>query len=248
MRIISISNHKGGTGKTTTTLNLGKALALQGKKVLVIDLDPQANLSQSLGIENPEHSIYQTLVEKQPLPLVSISERFDLVPSELNLTTAEIDLQGGIVGISRLKNALRKVSYDFVLIDCPPSLGILTLSALLASTHILIPVEAHFLSTKGLVTIMERVEELQEGMNPHLELLGLVMTKTENTKLSQDTTEVIADVFKQKLFKTTIRKNVSLAEAPAKGTDIFSYAPKSYGAIDYAHLAEEILAYYGKTV
>lgn len=239
-KIISISNHKGGTGKTTTTLNLGRALSLQGNTVLIIDLDPQTNLTTILGV-TPEQSLVGVYMDKQPLPIHSILKNFDLVPSELDLTIVEPSIHGDISKVTRLKTALRNSDYDFVLIDCPPSLSSLTLSAFVASNYVLVPVESQFLATHGLMRIIETIEQLQEGLNPHLDLLGLVMTMADNTRLSADTISSVSEIFQEKVFSTTIRRNIALAESPTMSQTIFEYASNSNGAKDYKKLAQELL-------
>ncbi len=243
-KVITIINHKGGTGKTTTTINLGKALQLKNYRVLLIDFDPQANLSQSLGQFQPESSIYASIIENKPLHIISIAENFSLIPAELNLAEAESKLLTHPEGYYRLKSVLdpTRESYDFILIDCPPSLALLTFNACFASTHVLIPVQSQFLATQGLHTIIDLLKTVQTGfINPNLRLLGLFLTMTERTVLSQSIAESLGKEYGKKLLNTVIRKNIALAECPAVGQDIFTYAPHSNGATDYQKLAEEVL-------
>jgi len=249
-KVIMVINHKGGTGKTTTAINLGKALHLKNYRVLLIDFDPQANLSQSLGQFQPESSIYASIIENKPLHIISIAENFSLIPAELNLAEAESKLLTHPEGYYRLKSVLDPIqkSYDFILIDCPPSLALLTFNACFASTDVLIPVQSQFLATQGLHTIIDLLKTVQTGfINPNLRLLGLFLTITERTVLSQSVAESLKNEYGDKLFQTVIRKNIALAECPAVGQDIFTYAPDSNGAKDYQKLAEELLARLAET-
>lgn len=241
--VIAVINHKGGVGKTTTTLNLGKALALCGKKTLIIDIDPQANLSQSIGIEEPDMHVYQAMLENTPLPIIHLAENFDLIPTDLDLSEAELKLQNDVNGYFKLRNALKeaKSEYDFVLIDCPPSLGILTTNALIAATHILVVVQSEYLAVKGLQTILKLVESVRENLNPDLEVLGMLVTQINKTIFRQNIAETLRNIYQGKVFQTVIRQNISLAEASSVGQDIFTYNSKSAGAEDYMSLAKELL-------
>lgn len=243
-RIIAMVNHKGGVGKTTTTLHLGKALSMLGKKVLIIDSDPQANLSQSLKIEDPKKEIYHALCEKEKLPIQNISKDFDIVPASLALSGAELKLIGDINGYFRLKESLQalKTTYDYILIDCPPSLGILTVNALIAATEIMLIVQSQYLAIKGLQTIMELIDELRKNLNQHLKIGGLLLTQVNRTIVSKNIVEAVQAQHEEKVFKTVIRQNVAIVEASTMGQDIFSYAPESMAAEDYANLAKEITA------
>jgi chromosome partitioning protein len=242
-KIISILNHKGGTGKTTTTVNLGKALSLIGYKLLLIDLDAQANLSQSLGVEEEGETISEVFgLKLQQLPIKRISELLHLVPSSLDLSAIEPGMYSNINSYFLLKSLLErfKDSYDFILIDCPPSLGIFTQNALIASNSVLITVQAQFLALKGLDTVYNLITSIREKLNPSISVQGLVVTQTNHTKLSKDIVLSLKDTFKEKVYNTTIRQNVAIAEASANRQDIFSYNPESYGAVDYMNLAKEI--------
>ncbi|UZR97558.1 ParA family protein [Chondrinema litorale] len=243
MKVIAVVNHKGGVGKTTSVHNLSKALAIFGKKVLMVDNDPQANLTVSCGVKNIESSIYDTMCENKSLPVVPIAERLDLVPAELSYMNAEQKLQAEINGYFRMKKALKKEAkdYDYVLIDCPPSLGILTLNALIAANSILVVVESAFLSVKGLQTIIDVVKDVQEELNPDLETEGLLLTKLNHTVLRREMAETVRNVYPNKVFDTVIRQNVALEEASAAGSDIFEYDSNSNGATDYMQLCKEIL-------
>lgn len=243
-QIISILNHKGGTAKTTTTLNLGKALHLLGYKILLIDLDPQANLSQSLGIEDESETITEVFNQSsQNLPIRKIDEFFDLVPASLELSAVEPSLYTNIRSYLMLKKKLEPIQegYDFILIDCPPSLGILTQNSLIASDKVLITVQAQYLALKGLETVYALIASIKENLNHNISILGLVVTQVNHTKLSKEIIQSLKDSFQNKVFETPIRQNVALAEASLNRKDIFTYSPESYGAIDYMNLAKEML-------
>lgn len=242
-RTIAIVNHKGGVGKTTTTLNLGRALSLKGKKVLVIDIDPQANLSQSLGVEDADQNIYHAICEKKSLPILNIATDFDLVPASLDLSGAEVKLITEINGYFRLKSSLEPIrdTYDFILIDCPPSLGILTINALIASGEVIVVIQSQYLAIKGLNTILDSVEELRSNLNSELKILGMLLTQVNRTIISKTIVDSVHETHGEKVFNTVIRQNVALIEATTTGQDIFSYDDNSNGAEDYLNLAEEVL-------
>jgi len=242
-KIITLSNHKGGVGKTTSTVNLGAALNRAGKRVLLVDLDPQANLTQSLGLAGTEPTIYDALRATKPLTAVPVLEGFDVVPSTLDLSGAEIELSaetGREYVLKELLDAQRQ-SYDFILIDSPPSLGLLTLNALTASDEILIPLQAQYLATQGLSKLLEIVEKIQRRLNKSLSVGGVFLTQYDGRKiLNRNVAEALEGHFKGRIFATRIRDNVALAEAPTQGVDIFRYDPKSYGADDYNRLSQEV--------
>ncbi|HRJ31366.1 MAG TPA: ParA family protein [Cyclobacteriaceae bacterium] len=243
-QIISILNHKGGTAKTTTTLNLGKALSMLNTRVLLIDLDAQANLSQSLGIDDEPETIAESFSQKRKtLPIKQISETFHLVPASLDLSAIEPGLYANINSYFLLKSLLDQIKeqYEFILIDCPPSLGIFTQNALIASDSVLITVQAQFLSLRGLDTVYNLITSVREKLNDRIGIIGLLLTQTNNTRISKGIVESLRNSFNEKVFNTTIRQNVAIAEASAHRKDIFSYNPESYGAIDYMNLAKEIL-------
>jgi chromosome partitioning protein len=241
--IISVVNHKGGVGKTTTTHNLGKALSLEGKKVLLIDLDPQANLSQASGVETPNASIYKSLCENEDLFVVNLDKNLDLIPAEINLAEAEIRLQADVNGYFRLRTLLKNIlpKYDFILIDCPPSLGILTLNALIASQKAIVVVQAEYLAVKGLQTIFDLIIKLQENLNPNIEILGMLLTQLNHTIFRKEIADTVRNIYEGKVFENGIRQNITLAEATSAGQDVFAFDKHCTGAKDYKALALEIL-------
>ncbi len=244
-RLIAVLNHKGGVGKTTTTMNLGKGLSLLGKKVLLVDIDPQANLTQHCGVAHQvEKTIVDTLLNDEVLPILEIDTNFHLVPSELALATAESQLMSDVNGWFKLKNALKflKSNYDYILIDCPPSLGILTNNAVLASNDVIVVVETEYLAISGLGTITKHIDGIRRNsLNENINLMGLLFTKTNNTVVSKEIVKELSTVYKNKVFKSSIRRNISIVESAGNGTDIFSYAGGSHGAEDYMNFSKEVL-------
>jgi chromosome partitioning protein len=243
-KVISISNHKGGVGKTTSAINIGAALNNLGKKVLLIDLDPQANLTQSLGLTNQAITIYGALKGEHKLAPITILKGFDIVPSTLDLSGAEIELSSEPGREYILKELIESVksSYDFVIIDSPPSLGLLTINSFTAADEIIIPLQAQFLAMQGLAKLVEVVEKIKTRLNKGLKIGGVFITQYDGRKvLNRDVFETINTHFKSEVFNTKVRDNIALAEAPAQGLDIFRYNAKSNGAEDYLALAKEIL-------
>ena len=243
-KVISIANHKGGVGKTTSAINIGAGLNKLGKKILLIDLDPQANLSQSLGIADQERTIYGALRGEYKITPLQITKGLDIVPSTLDLSGAEVELSGEAGREYILKELLEPLrsSYDYIIIDSPPSLGLLTINALTASNEVIIPLQAQYLALRGLSKLLEVVEKITKRLNKELKVGGVFITQYDSRKvLNRDVVATIETHFKEELFNTKIRDNIALAEAPAKGVDIFSYQPKSYGAEDYLLLCKEII-------
>lgn len=243
-KVIAISNHKGGVGKTTTAVNLGAGLAREGKKILLIDLDPQANLSHCYGITKSETTIYDSLKDQKPVPTVKVLENLEVSPSNLDLAGAEIELNSEAGREFLLKDILDPIknNYDYVIIDCPPSLGLLTLNAFTAADEVIIPIQAHFLAIKGLAKIVEVINKIKKRINPKLEITGVVITLYDKRKvLHRDIEETINAYFGSKVYNTKIRQNIALAEAPARGLDIFRYDISSTGADDYYELTQEFL-------
>lgn len=246
-KIIAILNHKGGVGKTTTTINLAAALRQKKKHVLVIDLDGQANLTESFGfsIEEPK-TVYGAMRGEYPLPLMETESGITLVPSCLDLSAAESELINEPGREMILRGLISKLpessKYDYILIDCPPSLGLLTLNALTAADFLIIPVQAQFLAMRGMAKIMNVIGIVQERLNQNLRIGGIVITQFDGRKtLNKSVTEIIKDSFCDKVFRTIIRDNVALAEAPINGKNIYEYNKNCNGAQDYMSLAQEVL-------
>lgn len=246
-KIIAILNHKGGVGKTTTTINLAAAFQQKKKRVMVIDLDGQANLTESFGYSiEEEKTVYGALKGKYALPLIETESGITLVPSCLDLSAAESELINEPGREMILRGLIAKVpnidKFDYVLIDCPPSLGLLTLNALTASDYLIIPVQAQFLAMRGMAKIMNVIHIIQERLNPGLKVGGIIITQYDQRKtLNKSVSDLIKDSFCDQVFKTIIRDNVSLAEAPIKGQNIYEYNKNSNGAKDYMELAKEVL-------
>lgn len=243
-KIISISNHKGGVGKTTSTINIGCGFAQKGKKILLVDLDPQANLTQSLKISNVEISIYENLRgEKQIVP-IKYKNNVYVLPSSLDLSAAEIELSaepGREYILKELLNSI-KDQYDVIMIDCPPSLGLLTINALTASQSVIIPLVAEYLPLRGLAKLNDVIKKIQGRMNPELNIGAVFLTQFDSRKvLNRDVSESIKNFFGEKLMNTTISNNITLAEAPSQGKDIFLYNKSCKGAKDYEELCSELI-------
>jgi chromosome partitioning protein len=243
--VITIANWKGGVGKSSSAASIGAALAMKGRRVLLIDLDAQQNLSFMMGHnEDPEVSIYDALMKDAPLPIVKIKENLDLVPASVELARAEIDLATKIAREGILKSLLEDCigKYDYILLDCPPLLGIVTTNALVASDKLYMPLTAEALPVKGLTMLDDVVSEVKKRINHKLELGGVFFTRFNNRKLNREVVSMIEQRYGNKVFKTKIRENISIAEMPLTGESIFEYAPKSNGAVDYMALTDEIIA------
>ena len=250
MPTISLTNLKGGTAKTTSTINLGAGLRDQGKNVLLIDLDPQANLSQSMGLMDSQKTIYDVLKKEMTGDDASLSEivqavhGVDIVASSLDLAQAELELVS-IFGRERLLHRLLqkiKKEYDVILIDCPPSVAMLTVNALVASDYILLPVQAEFLGLNGVKSFMKTLHGLKKNLNLEAQVLGLFLTRYDSRKImNRQVWEELNTAYGDLLFETKIRTNIKLAQAQETGTDIFRHAPKSNGAQDYRALTMECL-------
>ncbi len=243
-KVISISNHKGGVGKTTSVVNIGAGLANQGYKVLLIDLDPQANLTLSYGINKPDSTIYEVLKGESAILPINIYERLDVVASTLDLSGAEMELSSEAGREFILDEALSNLRdvYDFILIDCPPSLGLLTTNALTTCDEVFIPLQAHYLAVKELAKIVEVINKIKKRLNKKIEITCVFVTQFDKRKiLHRDVLETIKTYFQEKVCETKIRDNISLAEAPTRGLDIFRYSPSSTGAEDYENLCKEII-------
>jgi chromosome partitioning protein len=245
-RVISFANQKGGVAKTTTTLNLGVAFAEQGLKVLLVDLDPQGNLTMSQGM-NPdaiERSMFDVLVHRLPLQEVIQHAEVDLAVSSIDLAGAELALSSMIGRERALEKALVEVkdAYDYVLIDTPPSLGLLTINALVASNGVIVPVQCEYLSLRGLVQLENTLSMIRENLNPHVEIEGILPTMYDKRTLhSREAVEILQENFGDLVFDTKIRKTVRYAEAPVKGTSVLKYDPSGNAAEAYRRLAKEVL-------
>jgi chromosome partitioning protein len=249
--IIAIANQKGGVGKTTTTINLAAALASKGVKTLVVDLDPQGNSSMSfLDIHQLGKSMYDALAEEhvhladiiQPAEKV---ENLSIAPATIALAKIEAKLIGELDSHYRLKDELASVqdTYDYVIIDTPPTLGIITVNALVAATHVLVPIQASYFALEGTDDLLETIDKIKVRANPQLQILGALITMYDKrTLLAKDIYEQIQRVFGAKVFETIITKSVRLEESPAYRESIFTFAPRSTGAFEYYRLSEEVLS------
>ncbi|NLP18186.1 MAG: ParA family protein [Firmicutes bacterium] len=249
-KVMAVVNQKGGVGKTTTTVNLGACLALLGQRVLVIDIDPQGNATSGLGIdkESVEQCIYDVLIEDLDLERVILPTEIEdlfLVPSAIRLAGAEIELVPAISREMKLKRALEKVraEYDFVLIDSPPSLGLLTINALTAADSVLVPIQCEYYALEGLSQLMNSIRLVQKHLNPDLKLEGVLLTMFDaRTNLAIQVVEEVKGFFRDKVYCTIIPRNVRLSEAPSHGKPVILYDPKCRGAEVYQDLAEEVMA------
>ena len=243
-KIISLLNHKGGVGKTTSAINIGAGMVELGKRVLLIDLDPQANLSLSLGIPRQKYTIYESLRGESELVPYTVKEGMDVIMSTLDLSGAEMELinEAGREFIMRELFEPVREDYDYIIIDCPPSLGLLTLNALTSSDYVFIPLQTEFLALQGLTKIKQVIDKVRFRLNKKLQIGGVIATMYDNRKiLNREVVETIRKYFGDKVFNTMIRDNVALAEAPAQRVDIFTYNNRSNGAKDYLDLCREIL-------
>ncbi len=247
-RVISIANQKGGVGKTTTSINISTILAKKGKKVLLIDADPQGNATSGIGIEKKtDKSIYDVIIEETKIEEVVLEtqiKNLKICPSNINLAGAEVELVSMMSREYRLKERIEeeKENYDYIIIDCPPSLGLITLNAFTASDSVLIPVQCEYYALEGLEQLMNTVNLVKKHLNKELELEGAVLTMYDaRTNLSNQVVKEVKNYFEDKVYKTVIPRNVRLSEAPSFGMPISIYDPKSKGAKCYEKLVKEIL-------
>lgn len=249
VKVVSIFNQKGGVGKTTTNVNLCAALALKGKKVLSIDIDPQGNSTSGFGIDKNqlEYTIYDVLIEDYDINKIICKteiENLEIIPANIQLAGAEIELTNTKYREKTLKEKIHLIekNYDFIIIDCPPSLGLLSLNALTASTSVLIPIQCEYYSLEGVGQLIDTVKLVRNNLNPKLEIEGVILNMFDGrTNLSIQVVEEVKKYFKDKVYRTVIPRSVRLAEAPSFGQPIMLYDDKSKGSIAYIKLSEEFI-------
>ncbi|TCL76324.1 chromosome segregation ATPase [Hydrogenispora ethanolica] len=250
-KVIAVANQKGGVGKTTTAVNLGACLAQRGKKTLIIDHDPQGNSTSGIGLKKSEirRCIYDVLINEVPIAEVMVAtqvENLSVVPATIRLAGAEAELVGMMARDQRLKRAIEPIkdTFDYILIDCPPSLGNLTINALAASDSIIVPIQCEYYALEGLSQLMKTIQLVQKYSNADLKIEGVVLTMYDNrTNLSSQVTEEVRHYFNEKVYKTIIPRNIRLSEAPSFGLPITLYDEKSKGAEAYIELAKEVISH-----
>lgn len=243
-KVIAIANHKGGVGKTTSVASIGAVLSRKGYRTLLVDLDAQANLTGSLSdTDEQQRTIYEALREREQLPVVEVSEGLSIVPSSLDLAGIELELSSSMSREFALKDVLEPVAgeYDYILLDCPPSLGLLTVNAFVASDDIIIPLTAEALPFQGLTMIGKIIGMVQKRLNTSLRLSGILFTRWEGRKLNKLVEEAVRGKYGDIVYNSRVRTNIALAEAPLSKLDILSYNDKSNGAQDYIEVSDELL-------
>jgi chromosome partitioning protein len=248
-KIIAVANQKGGVGKTTTVINLSAALGMRGKKVLIIDIDPQGNTASGLNIDSEKSATtYDLLINETPASeAVAVTDHVNvhLIPANQDLSGAQIEMVGMMARENRLKNALASVKdqYDYIFIDTPPSLGLLTVNALNAAESILIPIQCEFYALEGISQLLKTLKIIKQNLNPDLSIEGVCLTMFDGrTNLSKEVMESVVAHFKEKTYKSIIPRNIRLSEAPSFGKAISLYSPDSVGAVAYEKLADEFLS------
>lgn len=242
-KVLVFANHKGGVGKTTSVLSIGRLFALWGKRTLLVDMDAQANLTTSLLEEEPKENIYLSLKEKRPLPQMEIAPNLYLSPSSLDLAAIEVEIAGQMQREAALKRLIDPIrgEYDYILIDCAPSLGLLLINALTAADSVYIPLTAETLPYKGLTSLERVIAQAKEYLNNSLQIGGIFFTRWNNRKLNKEVEDAARSTYGDMILQAKVRENISIAEAPLAKQSILDYAPDSKGAADYTLLAAEVL-------
>lgn len=246
-KVIAVANQKGGVGKTTTSVNLSASIAVLGKHVLLIDFDPQGNATSGLGIEKRDSTIYEVLIDEKNIEETIIQtdfENLDICPCDIRLAGSEVELVELEKREYKLKNAVKKIKekYDFIVIDCPPSLSLLTINALCCADSVLIPIQCEYYALEGLTRLTQTIKQIKKGMNPKIEIEGVLLTMYDSrTNLSMMVADEVKKFFPKLVYRSVIPRNVRLSEAPSYGAPITEYDPLSKGGLAYQQLAKEVI-------